>query len=194
MTDIHKHSFYIMRHGQTTDNEAGLISGRSDPELTKEGVQQALKAKKVFKHLEAKTDKIIVTERKRTHKSAELLVDHTDFIIEPDLNERDLGELDGKITEDEQKSMGALPGEESKKDHASRVIKGINAHQEYEKTPLFVMHAGTIRRVLEATGIKERVNVANTQIYHFVPVEDSWRIYEFSLLNGKLKKTLRGNL
>ena len=136
------------RHGKTADNEAGLISGRSDSELTKEGIQQVLQAREVFKHLEAKTDKIIVTERKRTHKSAELLVSHTDFIIESDLNERDLGELDGKITEAEQKVMGALPGEESKKDHATRVIKGINAHLEFGKTPLFVIHAGTIRRVL----------------------------------------------
>ena len=188
MKSLTKCNFYIMRHGQTTDNQAGIISGRSDPELTENGVQQSLQVREILRNLELKPDKIIVSARKRTHMSAEILVDHTDFIIEPELNERDLGELDGKITEDEQKAIGTLPGEESKDDHALRVINGINVHQEIGKTALFVVHAGTIRRVLESMGFKERVNVHNSQLYHFVPEKDGWRIYEYSLCDGQLRK------
>ena len=177
-----------MRHGQTTDNQAGLISGRSDPELTEKGVEQSLQVRSILRRLGLKPDKIIVSARKRTHMSAELLVDHTDFMVEPGLNERDLGEFDGKITEAEQKAIGKLPGEESKDDHALRVINGINLHQEIGKTALFVVHAGTIRRLLEAIGFKERVNVDNSQLYHFIPIKDGWRIYEYSLWDGQLRK------
>lgn len=170
--------FYIMRHGQSVDNELGLISGSgSDPHLTDLGREQARIAQKHYNKLEIKPSKIVVSALKRTHQTAELVVGHIDFIEDPDLNERYLGELDGKITESEQKLRKQLPGEESGGDHAKRVISAINRYLESDEQVLFVCHGGTIRRVLEALNLANAVHVENAVIYKFVPHGNHWHVY-----------------
>lgn len=183
-------SFYMLRHGQTIDNAEGVISGGDrDADLTDKGEQQAKMAHEAHELLDPKPEQIIVTGLSRTHHTAEIMTGHRNFIKEPGLNERCLGEIDGKITEAEQKKRGPLPGEESSKDHAERVVAAVNRHlSESESPPLFVTHGGTTRRMLEAAGIKERVDVNNAQIYHFIPVNNRWKIFELSVADGKLQR------
>ena len=71
--------------------------------------------------------------------------------------------------------MKILPGEETGDAHRDRVIKAINRHLEESDVPFFVCHAGTIRRVLEVTNLRES-RVGNAKIYRFVPVDSGWLI------------------
>lgn len=172
----HRKSFYLLRHGQSTDNALGLISGAgSDCALTEMGQEQARAAKLIHDALLVKPAKIIVSGLKRTHQTAELAFGHTEFIIEPDFNERHLGHLDGKITEEEQKDMPVLPGEETRQEHSFRVHNALNKYLKDDDCILVVCHGGTIRRILEASGFKNMA-VSNAAFYHVAPVGDNWNI------------------
>lgn len=173
---LHRKPFYIMRHGQTTDNAAGLISGGGrDPHLTDLGREQAMAAAKIFAALDPAPTRIIVSALIRTHQTAALVCGHSSHVIDARLNERYLGPLDGTITEAQQKAMGILPEEETSANQALRVLEALNHHLDGEETVLFVCHGGTVRRILEAAGVRDKINVPNATIYAVLPHEEGWR-------------------
>jgi broad specificity phosphatase PhoE len=169
--------FYVMRHGQSRDNARGLISGAgSDPDLTELGRTQSMMACAAYMTLDPAPTRIIVSSLKRTHQTAELVVGHTDFVVDAGLNERHLGELDGKITEAEQKKRKTLPGEEANLDHGNRAILTVNRYLDGSDLPFFICHGGTIRRILEGTGLTDAVTVGNAEIYMIMPDGPKWTI------------------
>lgn len=170
MTILHRKIFYMIRHGQTHDNAAGLISGGGrDPDLTDLGRQQAQNAGRAFLLLNPAPARLIVSALIRTHQTGALVAPHLKQTIDARLNERYLGELDGRISEEEQIRLGVLPGEESVADQFSRVIESLNTHLAEDTPALFVTHGGTLRRVLEATGLKGKVEAHNGILYAFHP-------------------------
>lgn len=175
---LHRKTFHVVRHGQTTDNAAGLISGGGrDPELTDAGRAQAIKAAAIFSKLSPAPARIIVSALRRTHQTAQLITNSEDFHIDERLNERYLGGLDGKISEEEQKRLDVLPGEESVDDQALRVLAALNHHLAEYEAPLFVVHGGTIRRILEAANLKGKVEAHNGVIYTIHPASgDAWDV------------------
>ncbi len=166
-----------MRHGQSADNAAGMISGAgSNPHLTLKGYKQAEMASLVFSGLDPKPDLIVSSGLTRAHVTALVVTGLIEIEQDPDLNERHLGELDGKITEISQKEMKILPGEESSADHAGRVLAAINRHFQSGEVPLFVCHGGTIRRVMEALQPQKKHEIENARIYKFSCHDNIWTI------------------
>lgn len=178
MPILHRKIFYVMRHGQTHDNAAGLISGGGrDPHLTYLGREQASLAAKAFLALSPTPTRIIASALIRTHQTAEILAPHIAYEMDARFNERHLGELDGLITEEEQKRRGVLPHEEETAAQYARVLEALNHHLTHDDVTLIVSHGGTIRRILEATGLKNRVEVHNAVIYGFAPEGNGWRVF-----------------
>lgn len=175
---LHRKMFHVVRHGQTTDNADGLISGGGrDPDLTDAGREQAIKAAAIFARLDPAPSRIVVSALRRTHQTAAFITNGADFYIDERLNERYLGELDGKISEEEQARLRVLPGEESVPDQALRVLAALNQHLSESEAPLFVVHGGTIRRILEAANLKGKVEAHNGVIYTFHPApDDGWNV------------------
>lgn len=179
---FHEKLFYVMRHGQTHDNAAGFISGGGrDPDLTDLGREQAMSAASIFASLSPPPTRIIASGLKRTHQTAMLVAAHIPYEMDERLNERHLGELDGLISELEQRTRGALPGEESVAAQMARVVESLNDHLLNDAVPLFVAHGGTIRRILEATDLKGKVEALNAVIYGFAPDDSDgqkkWRVF-----------------
>ena len=163
---MEKKIFYIMRHGQSSDNAVGLISGAgSDPHLTLKGYKQAEIASLAYARLNPRPTRIISSGLVRAHMTARVVTGMIDIIQDPDLNERHLGELDGQISETEQAIRKVLPGEETPGEHKIRVMAAINRHLQSAEPVLFVCHGGTIRRVFEALEILAGANVGNAEIY-----------------------------
>ena len=189
-------SFYMVRHGETIYNAHGIVGGGdTNPPLTEKGLQQSRELRKLLNHLRPKPEKIIVSGLKRTHETAEAIFGHRNFEIEPEMDEHRFGFLDGKLPLKQQraiakhKDIGLLPGEESYEEHRSRMAEALNRQLEKtDATPFFVSHSGSIRRVMEMAGVKDRIDVKNAQAYHFVPVGRGWKIYELSMKNNKLCK------
>lgn len=174
--------FYVMRHGETHDNAAGLISGGGrDPDLTDLGRAQAALAAKTFRTLSPMPTRIVASSLKRTYQTAALVASHIPYEIDERLNERHLGELDGRISELEQRKRITLPGEESVAAQMARVIESLNTHLARDEVSLFVAHGGTLRRILEAADLKGKVEAHNAVIYGFAPDGDGaqkkWRVF-----------------
>jgi broad specificity phosphatase PhoE len=175
---IPSRAFYLMRHGQTTDNALGLISGGgSDPFLTLKGHKQAEIAALRIRALDPAPSRIVSSPLRRALLTARALSGAVPLSIDPRLAERHLGPLDGKISEAEQKSRGALPEEESADAHRRRVLEALNAHLAEEGGTLFVCHAGTIRRICETLRLAPRVG--NAEILRLAPGgegRESWTL------------------
>ena len=165
--------FYVMRHGETTDNLAGMISGGgSDPFLTLKGNKQAEIAALSFSYLHPVPEKIVSSSLLRARATAAYI--SRDIEIDADLNERHLGDNDGKISEEEQKIRKILGGEETASAHTNRVARALNQHLEDRKPALFICHGGTIRRIFEILNIVNAPSVANARLYRLSPHSDGW--------------------
>ena len=192
MAEIVEKGFYLMRHGRILNNELGIETGGGiDQPLSADGRLDAENAKKVFKLLNPLPTDIIVTDLSRTVETAEIMTElqARNFTVEPALKERMLGELDGKLTHAQYKTRKPLPDEESPEHHAGRVIEALNKRLSRPvEIPLFVTHGGTIRRIFEAMGAKERMEVGNAEIFQLIPVNHRWHIFALSEYKGNLIK------
>jgi broad specificity phosphatase PhoE len=119
----------------------------------------------------------VVSNLIRTHQTAALVCGHSNHIIDARLNERYLGPMDGTINEERQKALGVLPGEESPETQGLRVIEALNHHLAVDETILFVCHGGTVRRILDAAGVREKFNVPNATIYAVLPEDEGWSFH-----------------
>lgn len=97
----HSGKIFLVRHGQDTDNAAGILNGRRNTSLTELGREQA---KCVAKKLCDNNINIIYTSPlKRTHETASIIANElgiAEVVDETDLIERDFGVLTGKFLSD----------------------------------------------------------------------------------------------
>ncbi|KAG0702141.1 phosphoglycerate mutase-like protein [Suillus ampliporus] len=87
---------YVIRHGETGWNRAGIIQGHADSQLNDLGEAQAAKTGEAFKAIQF--DKAFTSDLSRASKTAEtILQHHPDVILVKDqaLRERFLGKLQG---------------------------------------------------------------------------------------------------
>lgn len=88
---------YLFRHAQTTDNLERIFSGRRDPDLTPDGIEEAKGIRNELKD-EAIT-KAYCAPNLRTKHTLEIVLEHhgsVETIADPRIIERDYGDLTGK--------------------------------------------------------------------------------------------------
>ncbi len=68
-----KKAFYVMRHAQSVDNARAIVSGRSDPPLSQQGIDETLSLRALYQQLSPPPDRIIVSNKVRTHQTAQYL-------------------------------------------------------------------------------------------------------------------------
>ena len=195
----------FIRHGRTTDNAKGVISGGvADPDLVPEGREQAKAANTVYKALEAKglvndDTLLFTTDRTRAVDTGKLFTGRANgenFTIDQRLLERLLGDWDSKLTERLQKEVKAIdgfspPNEEKPAEHKAHVVECLDQLiSEANGTPfIIVSHGGTTRRIAAYFGIEEGLEVQNAVPHHAVSKDGgkSWEIKKFSVdANGEL--------
>ncbi len=88
---------YVVRHGVTNSNLAGIVSGRSDEGLNEEGIKQAQIINKKIADL--KFADVYVSPMKRSIETAEIVVPEYKYIVDDRLSERELGSLKGYTIE-----------------------------------------------------------------------------------------------
>lgn len=189
----------FIRHGRTTDNAKGVISGGvADPDLVPEGREQAKAAHTVYKALEAKglvndDTLLFTTDRTRAVDTGKLFTGRANaenFTIDQRLLERLLGDWDSKLTERLQKEIKAIdgfspPNEELPADHKAHVVECLDQRiAESNGTPfIIVSHGGTTRRIAAYFGIEEGLEVQNAVPHHAVSKDGGkhWEIKKFSV-------------
>jgi broad specificity phosphatase PhoE len=145
---------YVTRHGETTWNAKGLVSGRADVPLTEKGKEQAkLLAEKVAK-LEVPVTKIIHSPLQRAKETAQAVAELNQLELTEDerLYEMDFGEYDGMPSKEEAFQKARLdfavrfPGGESVMDMYARVVPLIEeCLADEENVYLLVCHNSLIR-------------------------------------------------
>jgi len=192
----------FIRHGRTTDNANGVISGgTADPDLVPEGRDQAKEAHKVYQALKAKgivndDTPVFTTDRRRAVDTAKLFTGRENVenvTIDPRLLERLLGDWDSKLTERLQKEIKAIPGfspptEEAPADHKAHVFECLDQRiAEAGGQPIIIVsHGGTTRRIAAYFGIEEGLEVQNAVPHHAVSSDGgkSWELKRFRV-DGK---------
>lgn len=197
----------FIRHGRTTDNAKGVISGgAANPDLVPEGREQAKAAHAVYKALEAKglvSDEtpLYTTDRTRAVDTGKLFTGRENcenFTIDQRLLERLLGDWDSKLTERLQKEIKAIdgfspPNEESPAEHKAHVVEFLDQRiaESNGKPFIIVSHGGTTRRIAAYFGIEEGLEVQNAVPHHAVSRDGgkTWEIKKFSVdENGELRE------
>jgi len=97
---------YLVRHGQDTDNEQGLLNGHRDTELTELGLSQARQLAAFIKEQGIKFDKVYSSPLKRAYVTATQITDALNLPapeVLPLLIERDFGTMTGQKKSDIEK-------------------------------------------------------------------------------------------
>jgi len=154
MDYLKKNTYFLMRHGEGTQNVAGIISSshtekKNPPHLTENGIEQVKESTE--KLAEEKIDYIFASPYMRTMETADIVADKLglDISKEERLRETETGEFDGKSYADWAKFFEGKdeltvspPGGESMMDVRARVedfLDGI--HEKFEgKNILIVSH------------------------------------------------------
>lgn len=89
---------YVLRHGETNGNIAGVMQGNMETELNETGKKQAKEASQFF--LDKNIDLAIVSPRNRTRLTAELAVPNVPKIYDERLLSRNHGEFEGLRKQD----------------------------------------------------------------------------------------------
>ena len=135
-----KSNLVLIRHGQSEWNKKNLFTGWKDPELTEQGIEEAIQAGNQLKQSNIKFDVMFTSDLFRAQETGRLILEQmnqTDIatIKDQSLNERNYGELAGLNKDDARKKWGEdqvhiwrrsfdipPPGGESLKNTAERVL------------------------------------------------------------------------
>ena len=97
---------YLARHGQDTDNIAGILNGRRDEPLTKKGTEQAHETADKIKEIGISFDVVYSSPLQRAFETAKIISETTNSPApekEPLLIERDFGVMTGQNISDVEK-------------------------------------------------------------------------------------------
>lgn len=84
---------YVLRHGETKENETGIMQGNMDTLLSKKGIKQCLELHEKLKDL--KIDIAFVSPKKRTRKTFDIVFPNVKKIYDDRLLSRNHGEFEG---------------------------------------------------------------------------------------------------
>lgn len=173
---------YVMRHGETINNNLHLISGNKETDLSKKGMTQATKAKEYFKN--TNFDIILTSPLSRARMTASIIANKP-IIIDKRLIERDYGTftMQKKSAVDYNGfwnynlNFNSNNGESIKElfDRISKLIEDLK--QKYpDKNVLLVTHSGIARAIhYYITGIPEDSDLTKLEIPNC-----SVRVYELA--------------
>ncbi|MHA1950598.1 MAG: histidine phosphatase family protein [Candidatus Thorarchaeota archaeon] len=158
----------LVRHGQSTDNVTGTISGLSAP-LSDIGKEQAKSLGQSLLEIVVKIDAVYASDMRRASETATIICNEIgveEIIFDMRLREGDAGILTGKrfdeLTKEERAIFDShlvnldekLPGGESNNEQMMRTKEAffeiVENHPE-DSTLLIVGHGGTLYHILKRT-------------------------------------------
>lgn len=169
-------NLYVVRHGETNYNKMGLLQGRTDIPLNENGKKQALETQKELEGISF--DLVISSPMIRAIETASLIAPSKEVVIDHRLEERKLGEYEGKskniydqeLYHDYFKNC-TEHGVEGIQQLVDRVNDFINELKRnyYDKTILLVTHGTWI----------------NGLLYCFEPIPVDGKLRRIELKNGE---------
>ena len=152
---------YLIRHGESENNNSGCWTGWSDAQLTEKGIEDAKRVRKYISDI--KFDKVYSSDLIRARKTAETAIPGCTYEETSLIREINLGELaDKKFTdcpkifrEEYNENIAAQNyksyGGEDKTEFTARIESFLNkvAESGYENVAAFC-HGGVLRRIRDS--------------------------------------------
>lgn len=160
----------LVRHGQSEWNLKNLFTGWKDPDLTEQGVEEAVTAGKLLSDLDMSFNVAFTSVLGRAQRTCDIILDGVgqpslETIRDEALNERDYGDLSGLNKDDARKKWGEEqvhiwrrsydvppPGGESLKDTGARVwpyyMREILPRVMREQSVLVAAHGNSLRALV----------------------------------------------
>jgi alpha-ribazole phosphatase len=155
---------YLIRHGKTYCNEKNLYCGKSDVDLTENGIKEL--KEKLIKFKYPKCDFYFTSGAKRANQTIEIICPENKYSKLDKFFEYNFGDFELKSYEElkllkeyvnwieDKEEKLKCPNGESKEEFRKRIIEGFNELIEYFineniQTALGVTHGGTIGMILE---------------------------------------------
>ena len=199
-----KSNLVLVRHGQSEWNKKNLFTGWKDPELTNQGIEEAIKAGKDLKTKNIKFDIMFTSDLLRAQETGRLILEHMDqsdiqVIKNQCLNERNYGDLAGLNKDDAREKWGEEqvhvwrrsfdvppPGGESLKDTAERVLPYFHSEifpkVEDGLDVLIAAHGNSLRAL-----VMELEEINSNEIVKLEIATGDPLTYEYS--EGNIKRT-----
>ena len=200
-----KSNLVLIRHGQSEWNKKNLFTGWKDPELTEQGIEEAIQAGNQLKQSNIKFDVMFTSDLFRAQETGRLILEQmnqTDIatIKDQSLNERNYGELAGLNKDDARKKWGEEqvhiwrrsfdvppPGGESLKNTAERVLPYFESKILPEvikgKNILIAAHGNSLRAL-----VMKLEDISPDEIVKLEIATGDPLIYECS--EGKIQRTV----
>lgn len=172
---------YVVRHGQTINNQLGLVQGSSESDLSEKGIEDAKELSKLVSTL--KIDVVISSPLKRAMDTAKLITNNKyEILVDDRLVERHYGLGEGKPVDEELTikywdfNLNTDINEVEKvRDLMFRIVEFIeDIRNKYEgKNVLVVAHSAILRAIHYAiNGIPEdgdmlKIEIPNLRIIEY---------------------------
>ena len=196
-------AFYLLRHGESEANLAGVAAGGGvDSLLTSKGEEQALDLANVIDRLAIKPSAIFSSPMKRAYRTAEIVNRHLHLPIKiiEGLEEHRVGEWEGQPWSKigpRFKAGEIPPGGETYEEYTSRVQRVLEPvlTQSYKTPPLIVAHGGTFQSIGRIYNWKI-TDVKNCHLHKFDPYADHqafpWQVWEYNVGGIELRECRSG--
>ena len=195
----------LLRHGQSEWNLANKFTGFKDVNLTDKGREEAVNAGKLLKGAGISFDQVFSSTQIRANDTAELALNEAgqgelfeSMIRDPDLRERDYGDLTGLDKDETREKYGEdqvhiwrrsyttpPPGGECLQDVVENRVRpyydaNIKPMVDEGKNILIAAHGNSLRAMLIILGVETPETINEAEMETGVPVV-------FELENGEIK-------
>lgn len=181
---------WMIRHGQSETNKAGLWTGWLDVPLTEEGRADAALAATILS--KTKFDKIYTSDLQRARMTAEIAIPGCTYECTPMLREVNVGDIAGKplgiLTEQQRAAIAregySVVGGESKEQFADRIGAFMRLLESVSCESIAVFaHNGVVRKfldlVMEIDAPRKKMIFGNCGIAVFEYSNSTWRLYSW---------------
>lgn len=186
---------YLIRHGETDWNLQGKLQGREDIPLNKTGICQAKVCGNILQN--TKIHCIQTSPLQRAMETAEIIALHQSchVIVNPDLIERDYGNLSGLSPQERQdlERSGKAEGMEPWEVLAKRAFLAVNKLADAcpESTIAVVSHGAWINALLAVISGHEigsgKTRLKNGCISMLYQKKDEWKIGFYNMTGEDIK-------
>lgn len=174
----------FIRHAETDYNRAGIFAGRTDCNITNEGLEQS---KRLLKDEEKDFDYIYCSPLKRAKQTVEAILPGSNPIIDERITEICIGEWEGKRKDTFDKNLVALyragqynpPGAETTAKVDKRVCDFVeNMFKIYKNNEkiLIVTHNGVMRSI-KRNFIKDFNNIMSKNLGSIILTDKDFEYY-----------------
>lgn len=195
-------SFYLLRHGESEANAAGLIAGGGfDSPLNETGRAQARALRDAIDALDLKPQRVYHSHQKRARETAQIVNEALalDIHEHPHIHEHMVGEWEGKPGEeygDRLRNMEPPPGGETAMEFSHRVggafAEIFDNHP--DETLMIVCHGGVFSAFARLWDHRI-VGIKNCHLHYFEAVNDGpdgakWRIWHYDVTPEGLERAV----